>query len=62
MDATALPRMLTIPECAEYLRTSVKFVRQLIWARDLPYIRAGKRYVIDRKDIDSWIDRTKHTI
>jgi excisionase family DNA binding protein len=62
METSALPRMLTIPESAEYLRSSVKFVRSLIWSRTLPYIRAGKRYVIDREDIDRWIERTKHTM
>jgi excisionase family DNA binding protein len=62
METSVLPRMLTIPESAEYLRSSVKFVRSLIWSRNLLYIRARKRYVIDKEDLDSWIDRTKHTI
>jgi excisionase family DNA binding protein len=56
-----VPRTLTISEAARNLSASVKFVRTLIWRREIPYLKAGKRFVIDRADLDAWIDRSKPT-
>lgn len=50
------PRMLTIPQAAAYIGGSVKFVRSLIWSRQLRYVKAGKRFVIDRAELDRWLD------
>jgi excisionase family DNA binding protein len=53
---TVSPRMLTIPQAAAYVGASVKFIRSLIWKRELRYIKAGKRFVIDRAELDRWLD------
>ena len=52
-------RMLTVPEAAAYLSSPVYSVRKLIWDRSLPVIKVGKGYLIDKFEIDAWIERTK---
>jgi excisionase family DNA binding protein len=53
------PRLLTIQEAATYLATTVPFIRTLIYRRELPYVKAGKRFVIDMVDLDKWVEKTK---
>ena len=53
------PRLLTVQEAATYLSTTVPFIRTLIYRRELPYVKAGKRFVIDIVDLDKWIENTK---
>ena len=53
------PRAITIKEAAIYLSTSVPAIRQLIYSRQIPFVRVGKRFVIDVKDLDAWLERTK---
>jgi excisionase family DNA binding protein len=48
------PRTLTIPAAARYLSCSVKFVRTLIWSRQIKYIKVGRRFVITREELDRW--------
>lgn len=50
------PRALTIEGAAAYLSCSVKFVRSLIWKRELKYVKAGKRFIIDRQELDRWLE------
>jgi len=56
---TTLSRALTIPAAAAYLSTSVKFIRQLIWKRELRYVRAGRRFIIDRAELDRWLSENQ---
>jgi len=58
------PRMLTIPQAARYLGARDFFVRNL--CRDtrhgkagLPYLIFGKRIVIDKADLDRFIESQK---
>ncbi len=53
------PRLLTVVAAAAYLSTNVKQVRRLIWGRSVPFIKLGKRHLIDWKDLDAWVERTK---
>jgi excisionase family DNA binding protein len=55
-------RLLTVPQAAAYLSCPVWTVRTLIWNREIPVIKPGKGYLIDRQDLDLWIDRTKATL
>jgi excisionase family DNA binding protein len=55
------PRGLTIPEAADYMGATVWYVRTNIWAGELPATRRGKRFVIDRHDLDAFIERSKTT-
>lgn len=52
-------RWFTIPQAAAYAGVSVKFIRTLIWSRSLRYTKAGKRFIVDRQDIDTWLESNK---
>lgn len=52
-------RLLTIREAASYLSSTVWFVRSLIWNKEIPHLRLGKRLVIDRADLDSFVAAQK---
>lgn len=52
-------RMLNIKQAAVYMGASVWFVRSIIWNRQIPFARFGNRLVLDRKDIDAYIDAQK---
>lgn len=58
--ATSLSqRLLTLREAAHYLGCTLWSVRELIWKGDLPYTRFGKRFQVDRRDLDELVDRQK---
>jgi excisionase family DNA binding protein len=52
------PRLLTLPQAAAYMNCALWQVRQLVWRKDIPHIKMGKRFVVDRGDLDAWIDRS----
>src|SRR5690242_9367974 len=52
-------RLLTLPEAAHYLGCTLWSVRELIWKGHLPYMRFGKRFQVDRQDLDELVDREK---
>ena len=52
-------RLLTLPEAAHYLGCTIWSVRELIWRGQLPYTRFGKRFQVDRQDLDELVDREK---
>ena len=54
----SIPRLLKITEAAAYTGRSVWSLREAIWSGDLPFVR-GKGYLLDRADLDSWIEKTK---
>ena len=58
-DAPVTPRLLRIKEAAEYLGASVWFVRTLVWEDKIPFLHLGQRFVIDRADLDRFIDASK---
>jgi excisionase family DNA binding protein len=56
------PRLLDIDDAARYLATSDKAVRELISSGELSYIQklpGRSPYLIDIRDLDHWIDRSK---
>jgi excisionase family DNA binding protein len=53
-------RGLTVQEAAAYLSTTVPAIRQLIYKRELPFVKLGKRHIIDRLDLDKWIEKQKN--
>jgi excisionase family DNA binding protein len=53
------PRLLTIPSAAAYLSCSVWSIRNLIWKRAIPHIQIGKRFLLDRADLDSYVEKNK---
>lgn len=54
-------RGVTVQEAAAYLSTTVPAIRRLISKRELPYLKLGKRFILDRQDLDKWIERRKRT-
>jgi len=59
IPAKPLKRLYSLPESAMYLGRSTWSVRRLIWAGELPSVRAGGRVHVDVQDMDAFIDRNK---
>jgi excisionase family DNA binding protein len=55
-DISISPRLITIKQAAAYCSCAVWAIRQFIWSKELPAFKMGKRYVIDRGDLDRLID------
>jgi excisionase family DNA binding protein len=52
-------RLLSPKQAATYLNISITIVRRMILNRTIPYLRNGRRYLVDRIDLDRWIERRK---
>jgi excisionase family DNA binding protein len=44
---------------ADYLSTTVWFMRGLVWAHAVPHLRLGKRILFDRRDLDAYVESQK---
>jgi excisionase family DNA binding protein len=53
------PRLYRLPDAAKYLSTSVWELRQRIREGDIPKIKLGKRFLLDRRDLDAFIESAK---
>ena len=47
--------MLGIPQLAERLGTSERFVRRLVCERRIPFHKVGKYVRFDQDDVDEWV-------
>jgi excisionase family DNA binding protein len=54
------PVLLNVKEAAIYLGRSKQSVQHLIFQRELPVVRVGRRVHLDRRDLDAWIERNKY--
>ena len=54
-------RLYTVPEAAYYVARSVDGFREMLWAGKLPYVKDGRRVLIDVKDLDAYIERNKRS-
>jgi excisionase family DNA binding protein len=52
-------RLYSIKEGALYLGRSVWALREMLWAGKMPYVKDGKRILLDIQDMNEWIDRSK---
>lgn len=52
-------RLYSVPEAAVYLGRSVWAMREMLWAGKMPYIKDGRRILVDIADIDRWIEFNK---
>lgn len=52
-------RLYSIGESAVYLGRSVCAVREMLWAGKMPYVKDGRRILLDINDMNAWIDRNK---
>jgi excisionase family DNA binding protein len=54
-NAVAVPSVLSISEAASFLNSTPHFVRLLIRRGKLPYQRIGKRFVVARASLESYL-------
>ena len=54
-----LKRLYSLDEAATYLGRSTWSVRRLIWAGDLPSVRARGRVHVDLRDMEAFIESNK---
>ena len=54
-----LPKLLTVKDAATYLGRTEQSVQHLIFRRELPVVRAGRRVHLLRDDLDGWITRNR---
>jgi excisionase family DNA binding protein len=52
-------RLYSIPEAGIYLGRTELAVREMLWAGKIPFIRDGRRILIDIRDMDEWIEKSK---
>jgi excisionase family DNA binding protein len=52
-------RLYSMPEAAFYLGRTVDGLREIIWAGKIPYVKDGRRVLIDIRDMDEFIERNK---
>jgi len=52
-------RLFKIPQADHYLNRSVWMVRQMIASGELRTVGSRKPFLIDRRDLDDYIDRAK---
>ena len=52
-------RLLDYHAAAHYLSLSYWTIRDMASRGEIPFVRAGRRVLIDRKDLDDWILRNK---
>jgi excisionase family DNA binding protein len=52
-------RLLDVPGAAQYLDTTVRNIRELVYKRRIPYVKLGRLVRFDRRDLDRWIEEQK---
>jgi len=52
-------RLLSQQEAAVYLGISYWTLRELNFRGDIPYLRIGRRILVDRRDVDTYLERGK---
>lgn len=53
--------LLTYAEAGRYLRKGARFVRELVYAGELPIKRIGRTPYVHTDDLDAYIERTTET-
>ena len=57
-----MKRLYNMEEAAFYLGRTLDALREMVWAGRLPYVKDGKRILLDIKDMELWIERNKQAI
>ncbi len=55
------PRLMSPEKAAEYIGRSLDVMYAMIDSGEVPFVRNGRRYTIDRVDLDKWIDAKKES-
>jgi hypothetical protein len=51
------PRLLSVKQASLYTGATVWAIRQLYWGKEVAGTIVGRRLLIERESLDSWIDR-----
>jgi excisionase family DNA binding protein len=54
------PMLLSVKDAAVYLGRSEQSIQHLIFSKELPVVRVGRRVHLDRRDLDAWIEKNKY--
>ena len=54
-----VPRLLSQQEAAVYLGISYWTLRDLTFRGEVPHVKIGRRILVDRLDLDAYLDRVK---
>ena len=54
-----LPRLLSYRDASAYMSLSYWSLRELVLNGEIPHVKFGKKVLIDRKDLDDWIETHK---
>ncbi len=52
-------RLLSQQDAASYLGISYWTIRDLVFRREIPFVKIGRRILVDRMDLDAYLDRSK---
>ncbi|MFH1287149.1 MAG: helix-turn-helix domain-containing protein [bacterium] len=52
-------RLYSIKEASVYLGRTIWAVREMIWAGKIPYVKDGRRILLDIRDMETWIEKNK---
>jgi excisionase family DNA binding protein len=52
-------RLYSVDDAAVYLGRSVWAIREMLWAGKIPYVKDGRRTLLDIRDMDTWIENNK---
>jgi excisionase family DNA binding protein len=52
-------RLYSLNEASVYLGRTIWAVREMLWAGKMPYIKDGRRILLDIQDMDIWIEKNK---
>jgi excisionase family DNA binding protein len=59
VNETTNRRLLSVDEAARYLSLSKREVYNMVAHGELPAVRHGRRTMLDIRDLDHWIERSK---
>ncbi len=52
--------MYDINELASILNVSAIFIRKLMRAKEIPYLKIGAKLLFEKNEIDMWLDKHRH--
>jgi excisionase family DNA binding protein len=52
--------LLDVKQAATYLGRTEQALQHLIFQKDLPVVRVGRRVHLHRSDLDAWIEKNKY--
>ena len=52
-------RLLDMNSAGQYVGLSYWTIRAMIFRGEIPFIRAGRRILVDIRDLDAWVEANK---